>query len=73
MNVGEWIFKRAAICPEGPFLKEEEARSFTNREFDERVNRIAHFKLPKKIIFVEEFPRNSVGKILKKELKGQLL
>jgi non-ribosomal peptide synthetase component E (peptide arylation enzyme) len=35
--------------------------------------RIAHFKLPKKIIFVEEFPHNSMGKILKKELKGQLL
>jgi fatty-acyl-CoA synthase len=42
MNVGEWIFKRAAIYPEGPFLKEEEARSFTNREFNERVNRLAH-------------------------------
>ena len=42
MNVGEWIFKRAAIYPEGPFLKEEEARSFTNREFNERVNRMAH-------------------------------
>lgn len=35
-------------------------------------DRIAHFKLPKKIIFVEEFPRNSVGKILKKELKERL-
>ncbi|MEI7673108.1 MAG: hypothetical protein WCK00_13435, partial [Deltaproteobacteria bacterium] len=34
-------------------------------------DRIAHFKLPKKIVFVEEFPRNSVGKILKKELKGK--
>jgi len=42
MNVGEWIFKRAAIYPEGPFLNEEEARSFTNREFNERVNRMAH-------------------------------
>jgi len=42
MNVGEWIFKRAAIYPEGPFLKEEEALSFTNREFNERVNRMAH-------------------------------
>jgi fatty-acyl-CoA synthase len=42
MNVGEWIFKRAAIYPEGPFLKEEEARSFTNREFNQRVNRMAH-------------------------------
>ncbi len=124
MNVGEWIFKRAAVHPEGPFLKEEEVRAFTNREFNERVNRmahaltawgagrgervavlmtnstefleiffacaktgaelteeallaairdlIAHFKLPKKIVFVEEFPRNSVGKILKMELKELL-
>ncbi|MBN2438863.1 MAG: AMP-binding protein, partial [Deltaproteobacteria bacterium] len=42
MNVGEWIFWRAAIYPEGPFLKEEDARSFSNREFNERVNRMAH-------------------------------
>ena len=42
MNVGEWIFKRAATSPAGPFLKEEGARSFTNREFNERVNRMAH-------------------------------
>ena len=42
MNVGEWVFKRAVTYPEGPFLKEEEERSFTNREFNERVNRMAH-------------------------------
>ena len=35
-------------------------------------DRIAHFKLPKKIVFVDDFPRNSAGKILKKELKGRL-
>jgi len=35
-------------------------------------DRIALFKLPKKIVFVEDFPRNSVGKILKKDLKGLL-
>ncbi|MBN2437901.1 MAG: AMP-binding protein, partial [Deltaproteobacteria bacterium] len=34
--------------------------------------RIAFFKLPKKIVFVEDFPRNSVGKILKKDLKERL-
>jgi len=34
---------------------------------------IADFKLPKKVIFVEEFPRNAAGKILKKELKGRLV
>ena len=42
MNVGEWVFKRAVTYPDGPFLKEEEERSFTNREFNERVNRMAH-------------------------------
>ncbi|MCG3771030.1 MAG: Long-chain-fatty-acid--CoA ligase FadD13 [Nitrosomonadaceae bacterium] len=42
MNVGEWVFKRALTYPDGPFLKEEDERSFTNREFNERVNRMAH-------------------------------
>lgn len=42
MNVGEWVFKRALTYPEGRFLKEEDERSFTNREFNDRVNRMAH-------------------------------
>ena len=31
--------------------------------------KIAHFKIPKKVIFVKKFPRNGAGKILKRELK----
>ncbi len=34
--------------------------------------KIADFKLPKKVIFVDDFPRNTTGKILKKELKKRL-
>jgi fatty-acyl-CoA synthase len=34
--------------------------------------KIAHYKIPKKIIFVEEFPRNQVGKVLKRILKNRL-
>jgi fatty-acyl-CoA synthase len=34
--------------------------------------KIAPFKIPKKVVFVEDFPRNSTGKILKKELKEKL-
>ena len=34
--------------------------------------KIAHYKIPKKVIFVKEFPRNSTGKILKRELKAKL-
>jgi len=43
MNVGEWIIKRAERSPDGPFLKEEEGkdRAFTNRQFNERVNRMS--------------------------------
>jgi fatty-acyl-CoA synthase len=35
--------------------------------------RIAPFKIPKKIVFVSEFPRNAAGKILKAELKAALI
>lgn len=34
--------------------------------------KIAHFKIPKKVFFVKDFPRNSAGKILKRELKAGL-
>ncbi|MEW6333313.1 MAG: AMP-binding protein, partial [Thermodesulfobacteriota bacterium] len=34
--------------------------------------RIAGFKLPKRVIFVEDFPRSSIGKVLKRDLKDQL-
>ncbi len=34
--------------------------------------KIAHFKIPKKVFFIKDFPRNSAGKILKKKLRAQL-
>jgi len=34
--------------------------------------RIAPFKIPKKIIFCNDLPRNSTGKVLKRELRKQL-
>ena len=30
---------------------------------------LAHYKIPKRIIFVEDLPRNASGKILKRELR----
>ena len=42
MNIGEWVFKRAAVYPESLLLTEEGERTFTNREFNRRVNRMAH-------------------------------
>ncbi len=42
MNIGEWVFKRAVVYPDSLFLTEEGKRTFTNREFNKRVNRMAH-------------------------------
>jgi fatty-acyl-CoA synthase len=44
MNVGEWVYKRALTDPDDLFLKEAERgdREYTNRQFNDRVNRTAH-------------------------------
>ena len=34
--------------------------------------KIAHYKIPKKIFFVDDFPRNQSGKVLKRILKNRL-
>jgi len=36
--------------------------------FEYLSNKLAKYKIPKKIIYLEELPKNSVGKILKKDL-----
>jgi fatty-acyl-CoA synthase len=35
-------------------------------------DKIAHYKVPKKIFFVDDFPRNQSGKVLKRILKNRL-
>ncbi len=55
------------------FVSLKEAASLTEEELLEKISdKIAAFKLPKKVFFVDDFPRNVSGKILKKELKKQL-
>jgi acyl-CoA synthetase (AMP-forming)/AMP-acid ligase II len=36
------------------------------------LQRIARFKRPKRYVFVDELPKNSYGKVLKRELRNQL-
>jgi fatty-acyl-CoA synthase len=45
-------------------LGEEELIAWTRE-------RIAGFKAPKRVTFVDELPRNATGKILKRELRSQ--
>nr|WP_242587269.1 hypothetical protein [Streptomyces sp. MST-110588] len=33
--------------------------------------RLAHFKVPKRVLFVDELPRNAAGKVLKRELRDR--
>ncbi|MGA5207584.1 fatty acyl-CoA synthetase [Streptomyces variegatus] len=35
-------------------------------------DRLTHFKAPKRVVFVDELPRNASGKILKRELRNDL-
>ena len=63
-NRGE-VVAAFVLLNEGAAMTEEGLRSVLHEK-------IAHFKIPKKVVFVKEFPRNSAGKILKRELKKGL-
>lgn len=52
------------VASSGEELTEEEIIEFCG-------GKLARFKTPKKVIFVEELPRTPTGKILKKELRSQ--
>jgi fatty-acyl-CoA synthase len=41
LNIGEWISKRAIVHPEKPFLTDKD-KAYSNRQFNERVNRTAN-------------------------------
>lgn len=48
MNIGEWSYKRARLWPDRPFLKQGD-QCCSNREFNDRVNRMAHVLMVKGI------------------------
>ncbi len=53
-------------------LLNEGAAMTEEKLFEILLEKVAYFKIPKKVVFVKEFPRNSAGKILKRELKDRL-
>ena len=63
--------KRGEVVAAFALLKKGEQMSE-----DELINaiqdKIAYFKIPKKVVFVDDFPRNSSGKIVRRELKESL-
>jgi acyl-CoA synthetase (AMP-forming)/AMP-acid ligase II len=51
-------------CKKDKYLTDDEILVFCN-------DKLASFKRPEKIIFISELPRNSMGKILKKDLRDK--
>ncbi len=48
----------------------KEGRTLSERDFiDYCKTNVARFKVPKKVIFINELPRNATGKVLKREVK----
>jgi fatty-acyl-CoA synthase len=63
----KWVEAIAAVImvKEGSSVSEEELIAYTRTQ-------LAHFKVPKRIVFVDVLPTNPSGKILKRELRDEL-
>jgi fatty-acyl-CoA synthase len=63
--------KRGEVAAAFVILKNEQNLS-ENELIAFLSEKIAYYKIPKKVIFVEDFPRNQSGKVLKRILKKRL-
>lgn len=60
-----WIEAVTAVVVRGADVTEAELVAYARE-------RLAHFKAPKRVVFVDALPRNASGKILKRELRARL-
>jgi malonyl-CoA/methylmalonyl-CoA synthetase len=56
----------AAVVRDDPELTEEGVKDFLRDE-------LASYKKPREVVFVDELPRNALGKVLKHEIQDQLI
>jgi fatty-acyl-CoA synthase len=59
-----WIEAVTAVVVRGADVTEAELIAHAREK-------LAHFKAPKRVVFVDELPRNASGKILKRELRDR--
>ncbi len=55
----------AAVVPDDPTLTEEEVKDFFQ-------DKLANYKKPRQVVFVDALPRNALGKVLKHEVREEL-
>lgn len=63
MRSGETVV--AVVVSEGDSIDETELIDYARA-------RIAHFKCPRRVVFVEELPYTATGKILKRKLRERI-
>ena len=71
MNLFSLLDRSALRFPEHPAVCVGTEGVFRHAELRSRcsIERIARFKRPKRYVFVESLPKNSYGKVLKRELR----
>jgi len=77
-----YVREAAVIAMTEPDKRGEVAAAFVTLHADQQIakeeiinalnGKIASFKIPKRIFFLDDFPRNATGKILKKDLQKYL-
>ena len=65
-DLGERVTAAIVVAPEGPEVDEEGVIAHCQRQ-------LAGFKAPRTVAFVEELPRNAMGKLLRHALRDRLL
>ncbi len=65
-DLGERVAAAIVVAPEGPEVDEAGVTAHCQR-------RLAGFKAPRTIAFVDELPRNAMGKVLRHDLRDHLL
>ena len=68
MNTTDFLSIATAICPDRDAIIFEGSR-WTYAQLNERVNRLAGFKRPRSVLFIDALPYNQMGKVVKKELR----
>jgi fatty-acyl-CoA synthase len=62
----EWGQRLRAVVvkQKGKQLSEDQVKSYVKE-------RLARYKVPREVVFMDELPRNATGKVLKRELRDQ--
>jgi fatty-acyl-CoA synthase len=62
----EWgqRLRAVVVTQKGKKLSEDQVKSYVKE-------RLARYKVPREVVFMDELPRNATGKVLKRELRDQ--